>query len=87
MIPCFLLLSIDCLETPNMLVPISEVESRILAKVIEFCKFHHLQRTSPQAAEDKKHWNKEFTNVDKNTLFNLIIVSCGLTYFHIMCRS
>ena len=65
----------DIMETPNMIVPVTEVDSTILAKVVEFCKFHHLHQSSPQAAEAKRHWDKEFTNIDKSTLFSLIMVS------------
>lgn len=48
-----------------------EVEARILAKVVEYCKYHHL---SERSTDEVERWEKDFVNVDKSTLFQLILV-------------
>ncbi|CAJ2633187.1 SKP1-like protein 1A-like [Trifolium pratense] len=61
-------------------IPIPEVNSKILAKVIEYCKKHVEAAT---ASSDEKHnaennlmvWDSEFINVDKFTVFELIRAS------------
>ena len=55
-----------------MEIPMGEVEARILAKVVEYCKFHHL---GDRSADEVDRWEKEFVSVDKSTLFQLILVS------------
>ena len=58
-------------------IPLANVTSNILAKVIEYCKMH------VDAAADKekipenelKDWDADFIKVDQNTLFDLILVS------------
>uniref|UniRef100_A0A7S0ZFH6 E3 ubiquitin ligase complex SCF subunit n=1 Tax=Timspurckia oligopyrenoides TaxID=708627 RepID=A0A7S0ZFH6_9RHOD len=57
------------------LIPIPNVEARILAKVIEYCRYHHQLQTNPQADEDVEKWDKEFVRVDKPTLFSLILAA------------
>ena len=61
-------------------IPLPNVSSKILAKVIEYCKYHvENQKTSedkPATPEDEiKAWDADFVKVDQATLFDLILVS------------
>jgi len=58
-------------------IPISEVTGRILAKVIEYCKKHvEAESSDGNHSEDElKKWDAEFVNVDKPTLFDLIMAA------------
>lgn len=58
-----------------MEIPMGEVDARILAKVVEYCKFHHHQETNQTTVDEKDRWEKNFVQVDKSTLFQLILVS------------
>ncbi|KAL5561212.1 hypothetical protein UlMin_030959 [Ulmus minor] len=67
----------DCASTE---IPLPNVTSSILAKVIEYCKKH----ADSAAAGDKdakftddtiKAWDAEFVKVDQNTLFDLILAA------------
>lgn len=61
-------------------VPLPNVSSKILAKVIEYCKYHvDADKTGEDGAtavkeEDSKTWDTEFVKVDQGTLFELILV-------------
>lgn len=60
-------------------IPLPNVSSKILAKVIEYCKYHV---DAEKKAEDKpskteeeiKTWDTDFVKVDQSTLFELILV-------------
>jgi S-phase kinase-associated protein 1 len=57
-------------------IPLPNVTSKILAKVIEYCK-KHVEATNPDertSDEDLKAWDAEFVKVDQATLFDLILV-------------
>jgi len=58
-------------------IPISEVTGRILAKVIEYCKKHvEAESSDGKTSDDElKKWDAEFVNVDKPTLFDLIMAA------------
>ena len=62
-------------------IPLPNVSSKILAKVIEYCKYHVDAKKAtggdkPQVfEEDIKVWDAEFVKVDQATLFDLILVS------------
>ena len=64
-------------------VPLPNVSSKILAKVIEYCKYHvDADKTGEDGAtavkeEDSKSWDTEFVKVDQGTLFELILVRLG----------
>jgi S-phase kinase-associated protein 1 len=57
------------------------VNSKILSKVIEYCKKHVQLAAKPDGAsalsstEDIKNWEAEFVNVDKATLFDLSLAA------------
>lgn len=52
---------------------------KILAKVIEYCKFHveankKVDDKPAKSEDDIKQWDTEFVKVDQATLFDLILV-------------
>ena len=62
-----------------------QVDSTILAKVIEWCEHHRNDPPGDDAEHDEKHispymckdleqWDKEFLDVEQETLFNIILV-------------
>merc|ERR1712137_593497 len=59
------------LDTP---VPLPMVDSKILIKVIEYCKYHHKADQESVPEDDKNVWDKDFVKVDDQTLFNLILL-------------
>lgn len=66
--------------TENVL-PLLNVTGNILAKVIEYCKYH-VEAKAAQTSQDKpaileedvKKWDEEFVKVDLPTIFSLILV-------------
>lgn len=68
----------DVDEVDGMEIPMGEVEASILAKVVEFCKFHHQQELNQTSADEIDRWEKSFVQVDKSTLFQLILVSISV---------
>ncbi|CAM6088255.1 unnamed protein product [Calypogeia fissa] len=61
-------------------IPLPNVSSKILAKVIEYCRYHvESQKVSdekPAVPEDEiKQWDAEFVKVDQATLFDLILAA------------
>lgn len=64
----------DCADNG---IPLPNVTSQILSKVIEYCKKHVEATKSDDRSvdEDLKAWDAEFIKVDQATLFDLILVS------------
>jgi S-phase kinase-associated protein 1 len=60
------------LDTP---VPLPMVDSKILIKVIEYCKYHHNADNTSLPEDEKNSWDKDFVKVDDETLFNLILAA------------
>ncbi|CAK9227480.1 unnamed protein product [Sphagnum troendelagicum] len=61
-------------------IPLPNVSSKILAKVIEYCKYHVDNQKStddkPATPEDDiKAWDQDFVKVDQATLFDLILAA------------
>ncbi|GLJ36403.1 hypothetical protein SUGI_0730870 [Cryptomeria japonica] len=61
-------------------VPLPNVNSKILAKVIEYCKYHvdaakTSEETTALSELDVKKWDKEFVKVDQATLFDIILAA------------
>ncbi|XP_058216321.1 uncharacterized protein LOC131327269 [Rhododendron vialii] len=65
-------------------IPLPNVNSKILAKVIEYCRKHveasgssNANDLGKDAADDEalKKWDKEFVNVDQGVLFDLILAA------------
>ncbi|KAH8965986.1 hypothetical protein BDL97_04G145400 [Sphagnum fallax] len=66
-------------------IPLPNVSSKILAKVIEYCKYHvdnqKASHDKPATPEDEiKAWDLDFVKVDQATLFDLILAA---NYLHI----
>ncbi|GLJ36407.1 hypothetical protein SUGI_0730930 [Cryptomeria japonica] len=66
-------------------VPLPNVSSNILVKVIEYCNYHvDAAKTSEEKSaiseEDVKKWDQEFVKVDQATLFDVIL---GANYLNI----
>ncbi|XP_010029647.1 SKP1-like protein 1B isoform X1 [Eucalyptus grandis] len=56
-------------------IPLPNVNSKILAKVIEYCKMH-VESAKPEDRvndEELKTWDVDFVKVDQATLFDLIL--------------
>ena len=65
----------DCADNG---IPLPNVTSKILAKVIEYCKKHVETPKSDDRSstidEELKSWDADFVKVDQATLFDLILV-------------
>jgi S-phase kinase-associated protein 1 len=62
-------------------VPLHNVSSAILKKVVEYCEYH-TEHPEPKDEEEKKEkttevspWDKEFLDVDQSVLFELILAA------------
>nr|GMD02518.1 SKP1-like protein 1A [Ipomoea batatas]GMD05019.1 SKP1-like protein 1A [Ipomoea batatas]GMD07031.1 SKP1-like protein 1A [Ipomoea batatas]GMD08604.1 SKP1-like protein 1A [Ipomoea batatas]GMD10996.1 SKP1-like protein 1A [Ipomoea batatas] len=66
----------DCADT---VIPLPNVTSKILAKVIEYCRRHVDAAKSDDKVneDDLKAFDAEFVKVDQSTLFDLIL-SCAV---------
>ncbi|KAF2324718.1 hypothetical protein P3X46_001995 [Hevea brasiliensis] len=67
----------DCADNG---IPLPNVTSKILSKVIEYCKKHvetpkSEDRPSSGGDGDLKDWDAEFVKVDQATLFDLILAA------------
>ncbi|XP_007221090.1 SKP1-like protein 1A [Prunus persica] len=63
----------DCADGP---IPLQNVTSNIVAKVIEYCKKHHEEDADGEKnKEDIKKWDVEFVKVDQSTMFDLILAA------------
>ncbi|KAK9678815.1 hypothetical protein RND81_11G234700 [Saponaria officinalis] len=70
----------DCADS---VIPLPNVTSKILAKVIEYCKKHvessSTNKSSDQSAatddDELKSWDADFVKVDQATLFDLILAA------------
>lgn len=66
-------------------IPLPNVSGRILAKVIEYCKYHveankKVDDKQAKGDDDIKQWDADFVKVDQTTLFDLILAA---NYLHI----
>ncbi|TLN28072.1 SKP1 family protein [Acinetobacter baumannii] len=63
----------DCADTS---IPLPNVTSKILSKVIEYCKKHVESKADDKSAEDDlKAFDTDFVKVDQGTLFDLILAA------------
>eukprot|EP00227_Mantoniella_beaufortii_P021102 CAMPEP_0197578388 /NCGR_PEP_ID=MMETSP1326-20131121/2619_1 /TAXON_ID=1155430 /ORGANISM="Genus nov. species nov., Strain RCC2288" /LENGTH=154 /DNA_ID=CAMNT_0043141567 /DNA_START=200 /DNA_END=664 /DNA_ORIENTATION=+ len=56
-------------------IPLPNVSSKILAKVIEYCKYHVSAKKSDTSEDETKNFDTEFVKVDQATLFELILAA------------
>jgi S-phase kinase-associated protein 1 len=56
-------------------IPLPNVSSKILAKVIEYCKYHVSAKKSETSEDETKTFDTEFVKVDQATLFELILAA------------
>ncbi|XVF45549.1 hypothetical protein PTKIN_Ptkin02bG0215100 [Pterospermum kingtungense] len=68
----------DCADSE---IPLPNVTSKILSKILEYCK-KHVDAAAAAAAvaektsdEELKSWDADFVKVDQNTLFDLILAA------------
>ncbi|CAN1771371.1 SKP1-like protein 1A [Linum perenne] len=61
----------DCADSE---IPIPNVTSQILAKVIEYCR-KHVEAGNDDINKDLKNWDADFVSVDQKTLFDLILAA------------
>ncbi|GJS03578.1 SKP1-like protein 1B [Tanacetum coccineum] len=63
----------DCANTT---IPLPNVNSKILSKVIEYCKKHVVNDDDNKVSEDDlKTFDSDFVKVDQGTLFDLILAA------------
>ncbi|CAA7021573.1 unnamed protein product [Microthlaspi erraticum] len=60
----------DCADNG---IPLANVTSKILPKVIEYCKKHADGESSTE--EELKTWDKKFVDIDNSTIFDLILAA------------
>ncbi|RZC86490.1 hypothetical protein C5167_030570 [Papaver somniferum] len=68
----------DCADNG---IPLPNVTSKILAKVIEYCKKHDGDADEKKKDDELKNWDAEFVKVDQATLFDLTLAA---NYLNIM---
>ncbi|XP_010435879.1 PREDICTED: SKP1-like protein 11 [Camelina sativa] len=62
----------DCASTE---IPLSNVTSKTLALVMEYCKKHHVDDANPISEEELKKWDGQFMETDQSTIFDLILAA------------
>ncbi|KAI5344659.1 hypothetical protein L3X38_012536 [Prunus dulcis] len=62
-------------DSANGAIPLPNVTSIILAKVIEYCKKHHEEDVNGENKVDIKNWDTGFMKVDQSTVFDLILAA------------
>ncbi|KAH7664133.1 S-phase kinase-associated protein 1 [Dioscorea alata] len=60
----------DCAEN----IPLYNVTSKTISKVIEYCK-KHADHASKASDDEIKAWDADFVKVDQDTLFDLILAA------------
>ncbi|XP_021763036.1 SKP1-like protein 1A [Chenopodium quinoa] len=70
---------IEDLDDSTDPIPLPNVTAKTLAKVIEYCNKHANDEDNSdpvaQPNDELKQWDKDFLNVDQNTLFDLILAA------------
>ncbi|XP_058070608.1 SKP1-like protein 1B [Magnolia sinica] len=61
----------DCTENG---IPLPNVTSKILSKVVEYCK-KHVESADRSSDDELKAWDADFVKVDQATLFDLILAA------------
>jgi S-phase kinase-associated protein 1 len=73
---------LEDLGNSDLPVPLHNVSTKILTKVVEYCKYHvenpETQSSDPQTDKtsiDISPWDKNFCEIDQETLFELILAA------------
>lgn len=68
---------IEDMEIPEVPIPLPNVSSSILSKVIQYCKYHAQAEkwTDEEKPVKVKQWDDGFVDVDQYTLYDLMHVS------------
>ncbi|PWA40177.1 hypothetical protein CTI12_AA564750 [Artemisia annua] len=79
-------------ESADSVIPLPTVTSRIVSKVIEYCKKHAeiLTNDDKVAEEDLKSFDAEFVKMDQDTLFGLTLAAEYLkikSLLDLMCQT
>ncbi|KAL5577469.1 hypothetical protein UlMin_019168 [Ulmus minor] len=61
----------DCADNA---IPLPNVTSKMLSKVIEYCK-KHVETPKPDDNDELKAWDADFVKVDQATLFDIILAA------------
>jgi len=56
-------------------IPLLNVEAKTLAKVIEYCRYHHQLKSKSQQDNEVERWDSQFIQVDQSTLFHIILAA------------
>ncbi|MCO5603010.1 hypothetical protein L7F22_057152 [Adiantum nelumboides] len=59
----------------DSIIPLFNVSSKCLSKVIEYCRYHALEVPPALTDEEVKQWDADFLKVDQATLFDLILAA------------
>lgn len=77
-------------KEPDEFIPVPNVKSSVLAKVIEYCK-HHAEEEAADTdfkpnsdARKRDPFDEQLMNVDQETLFDLIQVCCLLALIFLL---
>jgi len=60
-------------ENASEPIPLPTVDSMVFKKVVEFCDYH--KDDDAHTAQDIEEWNRQFINVNYETLFKIICVA------------
>lgn len=76
-------------KEPDEFIPVPNVKSSVLAKVIEYCKHHAEEEADtdfkPNSdARKRDPFDEQLMNVDQETLFDLIQVCCLLALIFLL---
>lgn len=56
----------------GMDVPVGKISGHILAKIVDYCTFHHNRQLRDGSKKEIEIWEKSFLEVDVKTLFQII---------------
>lgn len=73
--------TMDEIDAADEQIPLPNVSGKILAKVVEYCKYHveaeqkDEHGKAAKSEDEVKTWDTEFCKVDQGTLFELILAA------------
>lgn len=68
---------LEDLDGGDGVVPLPEVSTEVLKKVVEYCEYHvgDSEKDSEEDAKTKKEWDTKFCDVEQETLFAIILAA------------